>query len=208
MHFIENVALSVLLSVAFFLGVNLILLLAARGGARALWFAFRIRRWLRNAPSKAILECRGRTVSVLRYDRAADQESSIAVYVAPNMSPLAWSTGPRSVKSLRGRADVELALTTALLLLLTILFAAGLWLAFAESWMWLFAVAVFLTAQIVQAKMKQYVVLKYQAFSSIIPVALLHRYDLYPLNVTYALVAFFAIVSIASMPWIYKVSGR
>lgn len=205
MHFIENVALSVLLSIAFFLGVNLILLLAARGGARALWLTFRIRRSLRNAPPETMLECHGRSVSVLRYDRATDQESSVAVYTAPYVSPLAWSTGPRTVKSLRGRADIELAFTAALLLLLTIpLFAAGLWLAFSESWMWLFAVAIFLTVQIVQTKMNQYVVLKYGAFSSTIPIVLLHRYHLYPLNVTIALGAIFVIVSIASMPWIYK----
>ena len=118
-HFIVNVAISFVFTGAAFLAVNIALIISGRGNPGGIGTILDIRKTLHRMPARTIVECREHRVFMVEYDRAYDRDSTRLLYTAPLLSPLAWSTGPRSVGSLRGRANATLAVTVGALVLVS-----------------------------------------------------------------------------------------
>ena len=139
---------------------------------------------------------------MIGYDRVHDRDSTRLLYTAPLLSPLAWSTGPRSVGSLRGRADATLAITVGALVLVYLpLLAVGVALAINVSGLWWFAVIGLIGAEVAMMLTRKLFILKWSAFSGLVPVIFLHRYHLYSLSVTYAIAFCWLLVSMVIVVW-------
>jgi hypothetical protein len=204
-HFFINAFLGVVLTVPFFLGVNLVLFLAGYGHPRRVKFAYTVRRALRGIPPGTVLQCNGGKVSAVVYSPARDEESVSHLYTASVLSLLTWSGGPQSAKSLLSRANTEVFGTVACAALGYVPpLAFGVWLGLNESSYWFLAVAVLVTCYAVTILAGQVVILKWAAFSGIVVVVFLHRFHLYPISVVYIVSACFAIVSVAALPWVQR----
>jgi hypothetical protein len=203
-HFILSGIIAFLYAGAAFLAVNLVLFISSLGNPgrfRTLW---RIRKGLLKVPPGTVVEYRDGRAYAVYYDRRRDADSTVPLYVAPRFSPLAWKTGPRSAGSLRGRANATLAIVIVSFALVYLpLLAAGAYLAVNLSWLWWYAVIVLAGIQVVLTiTHKLFFYLKWRAFTSIIPVVFLHRYHLFSLPVSYAIVFGSIMVSLVIAVWI------
>jgi hypothetical protein len=206
-HFFVNAAIAFLLTAAVFLAVNIVFFISGRGNPQAIKTMYGVRRALRDMPSGTVLECRGRRVSALVYDRVHDRDSVIPLYNAPMFSPLSWSAGPRSARALYGRADAELTIAVGALMLVFIpLLAVGIGLAVSVSWLWWLAVFILTGAEVVTMLTNKFFFLKWGAFSMLVPVIFLHRYDLFSLPVTFMICFAWIMISMAATVWIERSS--
>ena len=200
-HFIANAGVSIALTAVTFLGANLTFAISGRGNPRAIKTAFNIRKALRAMPPGTVLECRERRVSAIVYDRERDTDSAVPFYTAPRFSSLAWSTGPRSARSLYSSADATLAATVGALLFVYIpLLAVGVYLAVDVSWLWWFAVVILIGAEVVMTISYKFFYLRWRAFGPVVPAIFLHRYDVYSLpvacTITFGLILFSMAVTV------------
>jgi hypothetical protein len=207
-HFIVHAAIALALTGAAFLAVNVAFFVCGRGNPRIVKSMFAIRRTLRDLPTGTVLECKGLKVSALIYDRTNDRDATVPLYTAPLFSPLTWSGGQRSAKSLYGRARAEVAITAGALLFVALpLFAVGIDFAINVSWLWWFAVIILAGTEIAVMLTGKFIFLKWSAFSELIPVIILHRYHLYPLPVAYSIGFGFVMLSILGLAWMERSSA-
>lgn len=178
-HFIVNVVLSLLFSIGALAAVNAVLLISGRVNPRQVKFAITMRHVLHTATSDAIFECQGREVSAIRYNYDTDQDQIIHIYTANYASPLSWHGGRLVTTELRRRANMEIAIGMALLLLvITPLCAACAWLALTRWWPWWLVIAVIIAAQTATSITGKFVVTWNRAtVSGIFAIFILHRYN-------------------------------
>jgi len=187
-HFIVNFVLSLLFSIGILAAVNAVLLLSGRANPRQVKAALTIRHVLQRAAPDALFECQGREVSVIGYDYDTDQDQATYIYRANYASPLAWHGGRLVTAELRRRADMEIAIGMALLLLVMApLCAACAWLAITRWWPWWLAVAIVIAAQGVTTITGKFVVTwNRTALSGIFATFILHRYNAFSTSVVLA----------------------
>ena len=201
-HLIVNVFISFVLTIPFFIAVNIVLFMAGVGMPAHIEFVARVRDTLRTLRPDVVLQCEGSKVFSVTYDRAKDSESVRALYTGSLVSLLTWSGAPRSAKTVLARAKIELAVSISALILgyippVVITLALGVHV----SSYWFLATAILLTAYAVTVIAKMMIFIKWGAFSGVVGVTLLHRFHLFPVSVWLALGAFFAVVSLCFLPW-------
>ena len=202
-HFFINAAISVALTGAAFVAVNLAFAVSGRGNLQAIKAAYVIRKALHGMPGGTVLQCRERRVSALVYDRERDMDVMVPLYTSPRFSSLAWETGPRSARSLYGNADSALALAVGALVLAFFPFLAiGMYLAVSVSWLWWFAVFTLLGAEVVMTMTNKLFYLKWRAFSPLIPTIFLHRYGLYSLSIACMIIFGLVLISMVITVWV------
>jgi hypothetical protein len=204
-HLITNIFISLVLTIPFFLAVNIVLFLAAIGRPAHIEFVTGVRNTLRNRRPDMVLRCDGMKVSSVVYDRARDYESVRELYTGSLLSLLTWSGAPRSVKAVLKRAKIELAVSVCALILgyvppvmITLILGVHV------SSYWLLATVILTTAYAVTIMAKQMIFIRWRAFSGVVGVTLLHRFHLYPVSVWLVLSAFFAVVSLCLLPWVQQ----
>jgi hypothetical protein len=202
-HLIINGAISFAVTAATFVAVNLVFALSGVGNPAAIRSASIIRKALHGMRPGTVLECHDRRVSALVYDRLSDTESSVPLFRTRRLSLLAWPAGNRTPRSLYGRANAELAITVAALLLVYLpLLAAGVYLAVNVSWLWWLALVVLIGAEAVMTATNKLFYLKWRAFGPVALAVFLHQYHLYPLTATCVITFCLVIVSMVATVWI------
>ena len=133
----------------------------------------------------------------------------VPLYTSPRFSSLAWSTGPRSARSLYGNADMAFAVSIgALVLAFLPLLAIGIYLAVSVSWLWWFAVFTLLGAEVVMTTTNKLFYLKWRAFSPLIPTIFLHRYGLFSLSIACMISFGLVLISMIVTVWVERSSLR
>lgn len=204
-----NALIGFLVTASAFFGVNLLLVLSARGSLRAVITARRVRHVLQAGRSGAILQCRGREVSEVWYDPALDRDSVTLIYKAPHLSPLSWRSGQRSVEQVRPRAQAELYLCVGLFSLITVpILAAGIGLSVWRPGIWLPELLALIAVYAVQMRTNKYILIKYGALTPLVPMVILHRYHLYSLFVTNIIAMAWIIVSMVFLGFLAGMDGH
>lgn len=96
-HLITNAFMAFILTIPFFLSVNLVLVLAGLGRPGHIEFVAKVRDSLRIYRQDMVLRCEGTKVYSVRYDRLRDRETVHEEYTGSLISLLTWSGGPRPV---------------------------------------------------------------------------------------------------------------
>jgi hypothetical protein len=196
-HLILNIFVAFFTAIPLFLALLAVSFITTYGSPRDIKFAYIVRRELRTIPRNAVLECQGKRVSALIYNRADDEEAAVFLYSAPSISKLAWPTGPRTAESMRNRANLEVALRAGSLVFVYIPLVAGcLWLAISASLLWLTAAAALLAALVHNVTKKQEAAARRRelarpfsstAIAVMILSIILYRYHLYSISAVYAI---------------------
>lgn len=177
MHVLLQFLYSILLAAVVFAAINLSLLLGWLGNPRSIAFLAQVRRIVNAVPSGTVFSCQGNEVSAVVYDPSIDEERAQSMYRANAIvSFLVWSGGSRSVAHMRRTVSKEMILhICCLVLCLASVIAAGIWLAIAAHWVWIFAVLLFLEWQIMSGYAGSPIFVKWGFCTGLVAVVFFHR---------------------------------
>ncbi|MGN9819566.1 hypothetical protein ACTMUQ_29975 [Streptomyces sp. SD11] len=151
MDLLKHLLIAMMITAALWVVSTALLMLVGYGHVKLIRTVVTLRRVLSRIPPGAVFHCRQGQVVMAWYNGAKDTDETLQFARFSSPTLLKWKSGRGKSKAALGRRLAgELVWRTALLTLVTVpLLLASVWLAFNESWLWIYATLFLVIHQVI-----------------------------------------------------------